>query len=253
MQKMKLKFNDLFSDNSEAYKQFRPTYPQELFAYLSSISKHHQTAWDCATGTGQSAVSLSNYYSKIIATDASASQIKNAEKKQGVVYQIATAENSHIDTGSIDLITVAQAFHWFNVDEFAEEVNRVLKDNGIIAIWTYNLLSIRENLDKEIIYLYKTILGEHWPEERKMVEKGYKNVQLPFTEIKAPSFNLSAHWNLSQLIGYLCTWSATKKYKEKFGTNPVEEVYNNIADAWGDPENVLQIKWLLSIKVWKKT
>lgn len=108
---MTLKFKDYFSENSEEYNKFRPTYPAELFIYLASVSKQHQKAWDCATGTGQSAISLSDYYTMVIATDAGKTQIENAEKKPGVVYQVAIAENSHIKENSIDLITVAQAFY----------------------------------------------------------------------------------------------------------------------------------------------
>ena len=249
---MKAKFNDHFSECSEEYNKFRPKYPAELFSYLASISTQHQKAWDCATGTGQSAISLSKYYSTIIATDASETQIGQAEKKQGVVYQISTAENSNIEARSIDLITVAQAFHWFDIDEFTKEVNRVLKDKGILCVWTYNLLSIQADIDREIFHLYTSILGEYWPEERKMVEDGYERIQLPFKEIRTPSFEMSAKWNLSQLIGYLCTWSAVKNYQKDFGLNPVENVYENIADIWGDPKRLLSVKWPLNIKVWQK-
>lgn len=249
---MKIKFKDHFSENTKEYNRFRPKYPAELFSYLASVSKQHQKAWDCATGTGQSAIPLSEYFSTVIATDASETQIENAEKKQGVVYYVATAENSNIEDSSIDLITVAQAFHWFNIEEFSKEVNRVLKDKGILSVWTYNLLSVQEDIDKEISYLYDIILGEYWPEERKMVEGGYKDFQLPFKEIRNPAFNLSANWNLSQLIGYLCTWSATKKYQKEIGINPVENVYDKIADVWGEPEKILSVKWPLSIRSWKK-
>ncbi len=125
---------------------------------MASISNYHQKAWDCATGTGQSAIGLSDYFSEIIATDASRTQIENANKTRGVTYHVATAENSKIESNSIDLITVAQAFHWFNIDAFSKEANRVLKAEGIIAIWTYNLLSVHKEIDEIINHLYNSIL-----------------------------------------------------------------------------------------------
>lgn len=249
---MKVKFKDYFSENSEEYGRFRPKYPTELFSYLSSISNRHEKAWDCATGTGQSAVLLSDYFSEVIATDASKSQIENAEKKQSITYQVATAENSNIEKNSINLITVAQAFHWFNIDAFSKEVNRVLKDKGLIAIWSYNLLSVQENIDETIYYLYNTILGDYWPKERKMIEDGYKNIEFPFNKMELPEFNMLAEWNLFQLIGYLCTWSATKKYQKITGINPVEEIHGKISKIWGSPEKILSVKWSLNIRVWKK-
>ncbi|NQY26362.1 MAG: class I SAM-dependent methyltransferase [Piscirickettsiaceae bacterium] len=230
---------------------FRPTYPKELFSYLASLSKQHQTAWDCGTGTGQSAIALSKYYAMVIATDASETQINGAKKKQGITYHVATAENSDIETCSIDLITVAQAFHWFNIEQFSKEAKRVLKDKGILAIWSYNLLSIQDDIDKEISYLYNTILGEYWPEERKMVEDGYKSVQLPFKEIETPLFTMSANWNLSQLIGYLYTWSATKEYQKNHEVNPVEKVVDKIANIWGKPEEKLSVQWPLNLRLWQ--
>ena len=170
---MKVIFKDYFSEDSKGYDNYRPKYPAELFSFLASISSHHHKAWDCATGTGQSAIGLSDYFSEIIATDASKTQIENANKKKGVSYHVASAENSGIESNSIDLITVAQAFHWFNIDAFSEEANRVLKAEGIIAIWTYNLLSVQKEIDEIISHLYHSVLGVFWPKERKMVENNY--------------------------------------------------------------------------------
>ena len=249
---MKTEFKDYFSGHAEDYSKYRPSYPTELFTYLASISDQHQTAWDCATGNGQSAVLLSGYFSKVIATDASDTQIENAVLKKGVSYHVATAENSKIKSNSIDLVAVAQAFHWFSQNAFILEVDRVLKDKGIIAIWTYNLLSVNKGLDKIIYHLYDDILGDYWAFERGMVEEGYKNVQLPFDEVLPPIFSMSAEWNLSQFIGYFQTWSAVKKYQQEKGHNPVEALYSEIKKAWGDTDALLPITWPLSVKIWRK-
>lgn len=249
---MNIQFKDHFSEDSAGYSRFRPTYPEKLFTYLASVSNKHQKAWDCATGTGQSAIALAEYFSTVIATDASKTQIEKAEKKRGVIYRVATAENSHIADYSVDLITVAQALHWFDIEAFAKETTRVLRNKGIISVWTYDLLSLQEDMDEEIFRLYHSILGEYWPKERKMVEDGYKNIQLPFRELEAPEFNMSANWNLSQLTGYLSTWSAAKKYYKKTGVNPVEKVYGRISHMWGKPDRVIPVRWPLSVRVWQK-
>lgn len=249
---MKIEFKDYFSENAGYYRQFRPHYPVELFAYLASISDYHDKAWDCATGNGQSALSLSDYFSEVIATDASKTQIKNAITKPGVLYQVSTAENSYIESNTIDLITVAQALHWFNLESFAKETNRVLKDGGLIAVWSYNLLSIQADIDEIIKHLYNSILEGFWHKERKMVEEGYRNVELPFIEIDSPQFQISEEWNLSQLMGYLCTWSAVNNYQKKLGINPIDNIYNEILKVWGHPDKVRQIKWPLKVRIWKK-
>lgn len=177
---MKQEFKNYFSESTEAYSTYRPNYPTQLFSYLAYISNHQKTAWDCATGNGQAAVFLAHYFSTVIATDASSTQIDNAIIAKGVSYQVASAENSGLQKNSIDLITVAQAFHWFNKDGFIAEANRVLKDKGIIAIWTYNLISVEKQIDNIIQYFYSNIVGDYWPKERQLVEDGYKTVHFLF-------------------------------------------------------------------------
>jgi SAM-dependent methyltransferase len=246
-------FKDYFSDNSHDYSHYRPQYPKHLFRYLASIAPDQQYAWDCATGTGQSAIALADYFSQIIATDASANQINNARTKHGIRYCVARAENSGIKTQSIDLISVAQALHWFNIDAFAAESNRVLKPQGILAVWTYNLLSIEKTIDEKIEYLYDTVLKPFWAPERLMVENSYQDVHFSLPEINPPVFTMTAHWNLGQLLGYLNTWSAVKEYQKKIGQNPLEFLYQEIAPLWGKAENKRLIQWPLSLRIWQKS
>ena len=249
---MKTDFKDYFSEGSDAYSTYRPRYPYELFSYLSSITQCHETAWDCATGNGQSAIELSKHFSKVIGTDASKNQIESAISKERVTYRVEKAEETKFDTESVDLITVAQAVHWFNIDSFVIEVSRVLKPNGVLAIWTYNLLNLNPSINKVINHLYAEVLDSYWPPERTIVEYGYKDIAFPFQEVIPPPFTMKTEWDLSQLIGYLCTWSAVRKYEEKKGVNPVENLFEELAGLWGSPESKLIIEWPLTLKVWMK-
>ena len=246
-------FKDYFSVDPVAYQQYRPGYPDALFLYLAKIAPDKQCAWDCATGSGQSAVSLSAYFKQVIATDASASQISSAAQVPGVVYRVASAERSRIKNASVDLITVAQALHWFDLQAFTAEVERVLKPGGVLAVWTYNLLQVNAELDSIVRYLYHDVLGAYWPPERKMVEQGYAGVSFPFECIDAPQFNMSADWALPQLFGYLQTWSALKRCQKNRSHNPLEDIAQRLVEAWGEPVDSLRINWPLSLCVWKKT
>ncbi len=245
-------FKDHFSDASSDYRQYRPLYPAELYTYLASISDECGTAWDCATGSGQSAVNLARYFSNVIATDASIAQIKNASEQAGICYRVATAERSGIDATSIDLITVAQALHWFDIPAFALEANRVLKPGGILAVWTYNLLHVQTGIDRQVNHLYESVLGDYWPEERVMVENAYAGIRFPFDELSPPSFKMTAEWKLSQLLGYLRTWSAFKRYRKERGVDPLEEKMDGFMKAWGDTSLERIVNWPLSLRVWKK-
>src|ERR1051325_10295174 len=119
-------FKDNFSKQSDIYAIYRPHYPTGLYSYLASLTKSHKLAWDCGTGNGQAAIGLTDFYDRIIATDASEQQIKNAVVHQKISYHVSTAENNVIETNSIDLLTVANALHWFDFDVFYREVKRVL-------------------------------------------------------------------------------------------------------------------------------
>ena len=244
------RFSDLFSESSADYAKYRPQYPNELFSYIASISNAHNIAWDCATGTGQSARGLANYFAQVIASDASPRQIQNAVRKDKIAYCVTTAERSSIASKSVDAITVAQALHWFDLEDFANEVRRVLKPDGVLAVWTYNLLSVQPAIDEVIERLYSELLAGHWPSERTLVESGYSNIQLPFTELKQPAFRMSAVWDLSQLCGYLNTWSAVKAYQRTLGVNPVETLFYSLSEVWGDPKKLFTIEWPLNVKIW---
>ena len=249
---MKKVFKDHFSGRSDDYQQYRPQYPLALFDYLATLTKCHDRAWDCATGTGQSALQLSRYFSEVIATDASETQIENAIEHANIHYRVALAEHSHIDANTVDLITVAQAVHWFDLERFTHELERVLKPDGVLALWTYKLMQIRPDINAVIHALYAETLGEYWPAERQMIENEYRDIHFPFHAQSVPHLQMQHDWNLSQVIGYLCTWSAVKNYEKATGQNPVEQIAPQLAALWGEPEHRLTIQWPLCLKVWLK-
>src|SRR5437660_11374619 len=149
-----MSFKDHFSKQAADYAIFRPGYPQELFNYLGNIAASRQLAWDCATGNGQAAVGLAGVFYRVIATDASEKQISNAQPHERVEYRVAPAENSGIKSGTIDLVMIAQALHWFDLDRFYTEARRVLKPDGVLAASDYNLLHINPAIDEVVNRYY---------------------------------------------------------------------------------------------------
>ena len=249
---MKIKFKDYFSGHAEDYKTYRPDYPQGLFAFVAAVTPDNKTAWDCATGTGQSALALTTFFDQVIATDASQAQLDNAEQNEIITYQLAPAENTAIDTRSIDLVTVAQALHWFDIPAFFKEVDRVLKPQGVLAVWTYNLLSIAPKIDEIVNHLYGVTLNDYWPKERVLLEENYSGIEFPFEKLDAPTFTMSMQWDFDQLLGYLTTWSAVKEYVKARGVNPVEEIQRTLAVNWGEPSQRLNVTWPLAVHVRRK-
>lgn len=242
-------FKDYFSRQSADYKHFRPVYPDNLYRFLAEASPGNEYAWDCATGSGQAALALSKYFKHVIATDASSNQLAHAMPAPNIHYQHARAEQTPIADQSIDLITVAQALHWFDIDAFYVEVQRVLKDGGVIAIWSYNLLSISPDIDQIIHRLYAEILGDYWPAERRLIENAYRDVRFPFQNIEHPDFTMKAQWTLHDLTGYLQTWSAVQNYMVTNNINPLQHILSTLMSAWGKVETLKTIEWPLHLMV----
>ena len=241
-------FKDHFSKQAAGYAKFRPRYPQKLFDYLRSIAPSRQLAWDCGTGNGQAAVGLASVFDRVIATDASEKQIASAQSHKIVEYRVAPAENSGIESETLDLIMVAQALHWFDLDRFYAEAQRVLKLDGVLAASAYNLLQIEPAIDEIVNRYYYEVVGPFWPPERKLVEQ-FSDLPFPFQEIDPPEFEMTAQWNLDHLLGYLQTWSSTQRFIAANKRDPLETIADDLRAAWGDPGQMRKVVWPLILRV----
>lgn len=247
---MNAHFQDHFSGVAARYADFRPKYPAALFDYLATLAPAHGTVWDCAAGNGQASFDLVERFQKVIATDASEKQIASAPPHPRIEFRVAPAEQSGLKDDSVDLVSVAQALHWFDLERFYAEVRRVLKPNGILAVWAYGINRVEdEEINKRIYDFYDNTVGPYWPPERRLVEEGYRTIPFPFVEILPPQIHMEARWTLEQLLGYFSTWSATNRYIAATGRNPLESLSNELAPAWGDAKKARLIMWPLSMRI----
>ena len=240
---------DYFSSQSLQYSIYRPKYPKRLFNYLLGECRERELAWDVGTGNGQVAQSLSLYFEKVYATDASSSQIVNAIPKSNINYAIANEQVPALKRRSVNLITVAQALHWFDLEVFYSEADRVLKRYGLIACWSYDKFSIDVKIDREINWLYYEILKGFWAPERRFVETGYRSLSFPFRELRAPKFFIKSIWNFEKMLGYLNSWSSVVNFIQREGYDPVEVNKDRLKYSWGDLKKNKEVKWPISIRV----
>jgi len=239
---------DNFSNQATEYAIYRPTYPKELYEYLFSLTKNKGAAWDCATGNGQVARELALHFETVYATDISENQINQALKLPNIVYKVESSDQADVPDHSFDLITVAQAIHWFNFEAFYSEVRRTLKPEGLFAVIGYGVMFIDKKVDAAVHKLYEDILGKYWDPERKYIEEGYKTIPFPFKEITAPHFQIKTTWNFNQLTGYLNTWSSLQHYKKANDRNPLEYMFTELKEAWGsDAEKDVHFPILLRV------
>jgi SAM-dependent methyltransferase len=242
-------FKDHFSKLAESYAKYRPHYPPELFQYLASLCSEHDLAWDCATGNGQAAAGLAPFFKRILATDLSKEQLSQSIPNGKIVYRLASAENSGLESESVDLITSANAAHWFNFELFYHEVKRVLKSDGKIGLWCYLHSGITKEIDKIAKHYAYEILKSYWPPERKYVEEKYQTLPFPFEEIKAPVFKMNLQWNFFNFTGYLKTWSASQRYLEEKKKDPLDLIKEDLRKSWGEPETVRTVSWNIHLRI----
>ena len=226
------KARDYFSGHAPDYATFRPVYPDSLFQFICSKVSSREHVWDCATGNGQAARSLVKYFKKVYATDISATQLQHAPAAGNINYSIQPAEKTSFPDNHFDLITVAQALHWFNLPDFYNEVIRTARPDAWIAAWGYSLMTVEPEIDALIKHFYRHVVGSCWDQARRHVETAYRDLPFPFGEIEVPEFHIQVKWTLDECRGYLNTWSAVQKFRQINGYNPTDELIEKLSRLW---------------------
>jgi cyclopropane fatty-acyl-phospholipid synthase-like methyltransferase len=217
-----------FSKQSELYASYRPDYPDEMYALIFDNLQSFSCAWDCATGTGQVAKVLAKRFDRVIGSDISKAQMSHAPELKNVTYHQAVAEDSGFATRKFDLVTVGQALHWFDFQQFYNEVRRVTANQALFAAFGYGMLRINNNLNEITDALYEEVFGEYFSKNRSYIDNEYEDIPFPFELIPTPSFEQNYRWSIEQLEGYFNSWSAVQRIKDDRGYNPVDSTMEKL-------------------------
>lgn len=242
-----MSFKDHFSGHAAIYREARPRYPDALFDWLAALAPTRALAWDAGCGNGQASVALAARFARVVATDPSAAQIAHAEARANVDYRVEPAERSSLADASVDLVTVAQALHWFDLDAFHAEVRRVLGPGGIVAEWAYADCTVTPAIDVHKDRLYHELTGPWWPPERRLVDEGYRSLAFPFEPVPAPAFDMVMDWDVEAFLAYLRSWSASQRYLQANGHDAVSLVEPGLRTAWGDAPT-RPVRWMLHLR-----
>ena len=239
----------LFSTVACEYSLFRPGYPPELFEWLARAVPARDAVWDCGCGSGQASVALAAHFSQVFATDSAAEQIAAARPHPRVSYSVAPAEHSGLAAASVDLVTVAQALHWFDVEAFYAEARRVARPGAVLAVWTYPRPEfVDAGLDSQFANFYANVVGQYWPPERRHVEANYTTLPFPFEELPHPPLALELRWNLEQVLGYVSSWSATTRYRQAEGRDPLPLLRAAIAPFWSAAGDQMRVRMPIALR-----
>jgi len=239
----------LFSTIAREYANFRPGYPPELFAWLAAAAPARDAVWDCGCGSGQASTALAAHFAVVFATDVSPEQIAAARPHDRVRYSVAPAERSGLPDAAVDLVTVAQALHWFDVPAFYAEAGRVARPGALLAVWNYPRPQLADpDLDRQLLEFYGGVVGKYWPPERRHVEANYRTLPFPFEELPSPGFALTLHWNLDQVLGYVSSWSATSRYRQATGEDPLPRLQAALQPGW-PASGIAEIRMPIGLRV----
>ncbi len=242
-----------FSLHSFDYARFRPRYPKELFSYLCCLVQDREQAWDCATGNGQFARGCAEYFQHVEATDISEEQIEHAFLHPRITYRVCPAEKTPYPSNAFNFIGVAQAIHWFDLDRFYGEVQRLLAPGGVLAVVGYSFMKITPTIDQRIENTLLRNINPYWAEGNRLIMDSYRTIPFPFPELSpVPSFHIEVKWNFNQLLNYLRTWSAVKRYANERNQDPIQPLIPSLREVWGDPELRRTVTMPLVIKVDRK-
>src|SRR5690606_35668755 len=118
---------------------------------------------------------------------------------------------SGLEAGSVDLLLAAQCAHWFDLPRFDAEVRRVLRSGGLVALVGYRLVDIDPAVDAVVAWYADERVGRWWPEGRRSLDGRYAALNLSLPEEPPLEVEMTARWSLDHLLGYLGTWSSTKR------------------------------------------
>lgn len=238
-----------FHAGGAAYAQFRPTYPPELAAWLATLPARRELAVDVGCGNGQLTVQLAADFPVVVGADLSAEQLASAHRHPRVRYVCASADALPAADGTTDLITSAQAAHWFDLPRFYAEVRRIAAPGAVLALITYGRQELDDELNPLFQGFYRDGIGPFWPPERQFVDDGYRTLDFPFEEIDTPPFEIRTEFDLAGLLGYVATWSATRHAEETGRSDVLERFAQDITGAWGDPQVKRPARWPISLRV----
>ena len=238
-----------FLNGGEQYARFRPDYPAELAAELARLCEEHELALDVGCGSGQLTRLLSPYFAEVVGSDSSAGQIQHAVKADNIRYVCEAAEQISLVDHSADLLVVAQAAHWFDLDRFYREARRVLKPGGMIALVSYGVPYLEDAANSVFQQGYWQRVHRFWPAERQHVENGYLDLAFPFDPVTLAPLFIRRALNYRQLTGYIQTWSAYKCAAEQQRTEEFEAFFRNLERAWcPDLQQAKTVTWPISVK-----
>lgn len=251
-----------FHHNAREYALARPGYPSEIFRLIADAAPSSNRVWDCACGNGQAARGLIAHFAHVDASDISEAQISHAPKLENVEFRTASSEHSPYPDGCFDAVCVAQAFHWFDHPAFFKECHRVLRSEGILAVWGYYRHSVDARISQVMEEHIVPLMSQRWSPRNELLWNNYADISFPYPELSFEKPEMKIRWNLDEYRSYILTWSPIRRMiEEQEGDEKkrrLETAMEQLEEAWTDekgrkdPQMQKEVEFTLAFRMFRK-
>jgi len=204
---------DKFTGKADVYDRYRPSYPKELIDWLYEKT-HAASVADIGAGTGKFTACLSEKPWEITAVEPNGDMLEKLRKNLPDIRIVnAPAEHTGLAAGSIDLVTAAQAFHWFDKEKFKAECQRIFTVDGRLAVvWNTRTDS---DMQRERNEIFQRFAGQYDSVKGNLNHDGKFAPEKYFSEYERFSLLQSMKMTAEQYVG--CEMS--RSYAPEKGTD----------------------------------
>ncbi|XP_074654569.1 putative methyltransferase DDB_G0268948 [Tubulanus polymorphus] len=257
-------------DHASRYAQARFSYPADLKDTILDLLTENTDfrppfcqLIDVGCGSGQSTPLFADHFDRLIGLDVSQAQIEEANTRNtyaNIKYLIGDASSLPVEDESTEIITAATAVHWFDIPKFYEEVRRMLKPGGVLALWgsalKHGSIECVDNAQrsKAATDTLRQIVDEEWAGwGRKNANKGHYIHELKpcFQTEKRYNTKVAVKQTLDEFILYMSTFSSFEKIQQSDKTRDYSaEIKNRFLNALGYPESAGDTKLTVSVPLY---
>jgi len=231
-----------FTDRAEDYARYRPSYPAAAFDAIVREATEGLAA-DIGAGTGISARQLADRGITVIAVEPNAAMREAAAPHPRVEWRNGTAEDTGVETGSLDLVLCAQAFHWFRPHEAVREFHRILRPRGRLAL-IWNSRDVRDPLTRGYVDAIRAVHGEH-PVERRPFDSEVIDRDHSFTTPTLETFAHTQELDRDGLLGRAASASYVPKDSPAF--EELKSVLVALFDRHRDPRGMIRMAYVTQL------
>jgi len=254
-------------DQIKYYDILRPKYTQEIFHDIISSTKQYDNYLDIACGTGQLLIPLAKSFKRVTGLDVSPAQIEKAKenieklpeeydktKFNLLVSDIYDLNKKLEESISFDLITIGQAFHWFDEVKLLNYLKTILKDEGILILAGYKKQHFVQEEQPELYDMLQNVLNKLIPYFECDVDnndnayyKSMENIKNIFDDKKILKkyYQESSEISVDKLFDFLRSFSAFINYKRINNSEDILEDFSKELRKYyrvGTEEELKQIK-----------